>query len=73
MINKELLAILRCPSCVKEKDGFLKLYKDEWLICLDCGRKYPIIDEIPVMLIDEGDKWINIKEEDLQIPPPPMK
>jgi uncharacterized protein len=73
MINKELLDILRCPSCVKERDGFLKNFKNEWLICKDCGRKYPIIDEIPVMLIDEGGKWVNTEEKDLQIPPPPIK
>ena len=73
MIKKELLEILRCPSCVKEKDGLLKTYKNVWLICQDCGRKYPVVEEIPVMLIDEGDKWINVDEEDLQIPPPPMK
>jgi uncharacterized protein YbaR (Trm112 family) len=73
MINKELLEILRCPSCVKEKNGFLKLYKDAWLICQDCKRKYPIVDDIPVMLIDEGDKWISVNENDLQVPPPPLK
>jgi uncharacterized protein YbaR (Trm112 family) len=48
----------------------LKLYKDVWLICQDCGRKYPIVDEIPVMLIDEGDKWIKTSEEKLPVPPP---
>lgn len=73
MVSKELLEILRCPSCVKEKDGLLKLFQDNWLICTDCGRKYPIVDEIPVMLIDDGDKWIQVKEKDLPNPPPPMK
>ena len=41
MISQELLDILRCPNCVRETDGMLKLYKDCWLICQDCGRKYP--------------------------------
>jgi uncharacterized protein YbaR (Trm112 family) len=36
----------------------------------DCGRKYPIRDDIPVMLIEEGDKWINVAVEDLPVPPP---
>ena len=72
MIKKELLEILRCPSCVKKKDGLLKVYKNSWLICQDCGRKYPVVDEIPVMLIEEGNKWIDVAEEDLEIPPPPM-
>ena len=26
MVSQELLEILRCPNCVREKDGMLKLY-----------------------------------------------
>jgi len=70
MIKKELLEILRCPSCVKEKDGLLELYKDSWLICQDCDRKYPIVEDIPIMLIEEGDKWVSINSSDLPVPPP---
>ncbi len=70
MVSAELLEILRCPNCVREKDGTLKLYKDSWLICQDCGRKYPILDDIPVMLIDEGEKWINTATQKLPVPPP---
>ena len=70
MVSKDLLDILRCPACVQEKDGLLTLYKDAWLVCQDCARKYPIVDDIPVMLIDEGDKWVNKAVESLPIPPP---
>jgi uncharacterized protein len=70
MINKDLLDILRCPACVREKDGLLKLYEQTWLICQDCGRKYPIVEEIPVMLIEEGDKWVAVAEKELPVPPP---
>jgi uncharacterized protein len=70
MISQDLLEILRCPNCVREKDGLLTLYKDTWLICQDCGRKYPIVDDIPVMLIDEGDKWVSVETENLPVPPP---
>jgi len=70
MVSKDLLEILRCPACVREKDGLLKLYKDTWLFCQDCGRKYPIVEDIPVMLIDEGDKWAKTEDKDLPIPPP---
>lgn len=75
MINQELLEILRCPVCVREKNlkGNLKLVKDTWLICSDCSRKYPIVDDIPVMLIEEGDKWINTAEESLPVPPPAIE
>ncbi|MCJ7723554.1 MAG: hypothetical protein MUP03_05440 [Anaerolineales bacterium] len=70
MISQDLLEILRCPACVREKDGLLTLVKDSWLICQDCNRKYPILDDIPVMLIDEGDKWLNVAVGNLPIPPP---
>lgn len=70
MVNKDLLDILRCPVCVKDKTGELDLYKDTWLLCKDCSRKYPIVEDIPVMLIDEGDKWADTAKEDLPVPPP---
>ncbi len=72
MIRQELLDLLRCPACVQKTEGLLDFYKDSWLICQDCGRKYPIVTDIPVMLIDEGDKWQNTSQEDLPVPPPPM-
>ena len=70
MVSHELLEILRCPACVREKDGLLTLTRDTWLVCQDCGRKYPIVDDIPVMLIDEGDKWVKTAVESLPVPPP---
>ena len=72
MISPDLLEILRCPHCVREKPGLLKLEKDVWLVCQepDCGRKYPIRDDIPVMLIEEGSKWMKTSVADLPVPPP---
>ena len=70
MVSRELLDILRCPNCVRERDGLLDLIKDTWLVCGDCERKYPIRDDIPVMLIDEGTKWQSTPLEDLPVPPP---
>ncbi|MBI3244279.1 MAG: Trm112 family protein [Chloroflexi bacterium] len=72
MVSQDLLDILRCPHCVREKQGMLKLVKDTWLVCQepDCKRKYPIRDDIPVMLIDVGDKWVNTAEDALPVPPP---
>lgn len=72
MVNSDLLAILRCPACVKDTGGNLKLEHDTWLVCQDCGRKYPISEDIPVMLIDEGDKWKETQVKDLPVPPPQM-
>jgi uncharacterized protein len=70
MVNSELLEILRCPVCVHDKEGLLDRVKEVWLVCKDCGRKYPIVEDIPVMLISEGDKWREVKQADLPIPPP---
>jgi uncharacterized protein len=75
MISSDLLEILRCPVCVREpgKEGSLDLVKDTWLICKDCERKYPVIDDIPVMLVDEGSKWTQTPVESLPVPPPSVE
>lgn len=70
MVSQDLLEILRCPACVREKDGLLDLVQGTWLVCRDCGRKYPIVEDIPVMLIDEGDKWLATAVDSLPVPPP---
>lgn len=70
MVSSELLEILRCPNCAPEDKGLLEYFQESWLICEDCSRKYPIRNDIPVMLIDEGDKWVATNKEDLPIPPP---
>jgi len=80
MISQELLEILRCPACVSgpnrkpgEDPGRLMLVREgTWLVCQepDCGRKYPIKEDIPVMLIEEGDKWKDVAIEDLPEPGP---
>ena len=63
MLNEELLAILACPACKTKVD----LVGDRWLVCRnpECRRKYPIKDGIPIMLIEEGDKYVDVKVEDL--------
>jgi uncharacterized protein YbaR (Trm112 family) len=73
MVSPELLEILRCPVCVQEKEGMLELYEECWLVCQDCDRKYPIVEDIPIMLIDEGDKWTQTAVDALPIPPPEIK
>lgn len=70
MVSADLIDILRCPACVREKEGLLDMHQDAWFVCRDCSRKYPIIEDIPVMLIDEGDKWISTAVDKLPVPPP---
>ena len=64
MVSKELLDILVCPAC-KTK---VELVKGNWLVCPnpECNRKYPIRDDIPIMLISEGDKHVDTPVQDLE-------
>ncbi len=50
-VSERLLEILACPIC-KVK---VELKSDgSGLKCAQCKRVYPIIDDIPVMLVDEA-------------------
>ena len=50
-IDKELLEILVCPKC----KGEIELSKNkDGLVCKPCALKYPIKEDIPIMLIDEA-------------------
>lgn len=49
-VDKELLEILACPvdhAPVREEG--------DRLVCSDCGRRYPVRDGIPVMLVEEAE------------------
>ena len=63
MSVQEYLEILRCPHCAAEGKGELSEVKKHWLGCGDCGRQYPINEGIPVMLPEEGDKWMQVPVE----------
>ena len=64
MLSEEVLAMLACPAC-KTK---VELVGERWLVCTnpDCGRKYPIEDGIPNMLVEEGDKYVDVEIGDLE-------
>ena len=51
MIDEELLSILACPAC----RGDVEL-KDEKVVCRECGRKYPVRNGVPVLLVEEAEK-----------------
>jgi len=50
MIDPKLLEILACPVCKTA----VKLEGDR-LVCVACGRRYPVRDGIPVMLVEEAE------------------
>jgi uncharacterized protein YbaR (Trm112 family) len=77
MVSQDLLDILRCPACVSGPNrregpdpGRLELVKGVWLVCQEegCNRKYPIRDDIPIMLIEEGDKYRDVPVDQLGTP-----
>lgn len=50
-IDKELLEILACPKC---KEPIQHDEAKDILICQKCQVYYSIVDDIPVMLIEEA-------------------
>lgn len=52
MIDKELLEILACPV---DKSDLIYDEENQKLICKKCSRRYPIHDDIPIMLIEEAE------------------
>jgi len=52
-LDAELLEILVCPN----DHGELDYHEDQNVLeCRKCHYRYPIRDDIPVMLIDEAEK-----------------
>jgi len=52
-IDGKLLEILACPKC---KGDLEMTEENDGLVCNACKLKYPIRDDIPVMLVDEAEK-----------------
>lgn len=54
MIDEKLLEILICPNCRGEIEYRAE---QEIIACVgECRYEYPVVDEIPHMLIDEARK-----------------
>jgi uncharacterized protein YbaR (Trm112 family) len=53
-IDQRLLDILVCPNC----HGEIEYLEEEQIIACrgECKYRYPVRDDIPVMLIDEAEK-----------------
>lgn len=50
-ISPQLLAILVCPRC---KGALTYRDAEQALDCAACKLRYPVRDDIPVMLVDEA-------------------
>jgi uncharacterized protein len=53
-LSQELLAILVCPKC---KGDLEYRPSDAVLVCDACRLRYPVRDDIPIMLIDEASSY----------------
>lgn len=54
MVDEELIALLVCPNCL----GPIEYRKEQQAIsCVgDCRYRYPVVNGIPHMLVDEATK-----------------
>jgi hypothetical protein len=52
-LSPELLAILVCPAC---KGELAYDATAATLTCSACRLRYKVVDDIPVMLVDEAEK-----------------
>ena len=53
-LDPALLEVLVCPAC---RASLRPDNAANELVCTECGRAYPVRDDIPVMLIDEAERW----------------
>ena len=53
-LNSDLLNILVCPAC---KGDLVYDSGAQTLTCNRCRLRYKIVDDIPVMLVEEAEKF----------------
>ncbi len=51
-IDAMLLEVLACPACDERPPVVLE---GDRLVCSVCGRRYPIVDGIPIMLVEQAE------------------
>lgn len=54
MLDKRLLEILACPACKGNLEYDEKIQR---LTCPACRLRYKIEDDIPIMLVEEAEKF----------------
>ena len=53
-LDPKLIEILACPNCKGEVEY---IESEDTIVCRgECGYRYPVRDDIPIMLIDEAIK-----------------
>jgi uncharacterized protein YbaR (Trm112 family) len=59
VLDPRLLEILACPA----EDHAALRQADAELVCTSCGRRYPIVDGIPVLLLTEAEPTVGAEAE----------
>lgn len=52
LIDPTLAEVLVCPA---DKSELIEDEKEQRLECTECGRRYPVRDGIPIMLVDQAE------------------
>jgi uncharacterized protein YbaR (Trm112 family) len=50
-LDTRLLDVIVCPAC---RQSLAVDEAAQELVCVGCGRAYPVRDDIPVLLVDEA-------------------
>lgn len=62
-LDASVLDQLACPAC----RGALQL-DGARLVCVACGRGYPIVDGIPALIAERGIKKTTLQNDSMRIP-----
>ena len=52
-LSRDFLALLACPRC---KGDIQPMDDESYLVCRACRLKYPVVDGIPLMLVEDAGK-----------------
>jgi uncharacterized protein len=68
LLDKDLLDILACPAC---RAGVVLAAASsgesgDRIVCTACGRRYPVRDGIPIMLVEEAESASDAQGRDAE-------
>jgi dolichol-phosphate mannosyltransferase len=76
-LDTDTWRLLRCPVCLGRKaledtggERGLEQFGDFWLIGTACEHKFRISEGIPLLLVEEGERWAATDRVRLPVPPP---
>lgn len=53
-IDPRLLAVVACPACRADLRAEPDRSGATALVCTACGLRYPVVDGVPILLVDEA-------------------